>query len=187
MNELHDFGPYLYDIWEILPSAMRDGVTSRKQQRGPLSEDRLRFSRLQPQRAPQELLLVGEQGPSVKLEVESCANANGSTEKPVKEVHWLDERHQGEGLDAVVDHVRRAEHVDVNWEGTEVDDRTVKDVGKDGVTLHHGDHHVHVGPLSYELLNPFWLDEVESHLLGCVLVVIVGPPPHTSRIAKSSK
>ena len=187
MNELHDFGPYLYDIWEILPSAMREGVTSRKQQRRPLSEDRLRLSRLQPQRVPQELLLVGEQGPSVKLEVESCTNANGSTEKPVKEVHRLDERHQGEGLDAVVDHIRCAEHVEVNREGTEVDDRTVKDVGKDGVTLHHGDHHVHIGPPSYEVLNPFRLNEVEGHMFGCVLVVIVGPPPHTGRVAKSSK
>ena len=130
---------------------------------------------------------MAEQGPSVKLHVESCADANRSTEKPVKEVHWLDERHQGEGLDAVVDHVCRAEHIEVNREGTEVDDRTVKDVGKDGVTLHHGDHHVHFGPLSYEVLNPFWLDEVECHMFGCVLVVIVGPPPHTSRVAKSSK
>ena len=65
---------------------------------------------------------MAEDGPSVKLHVESYCNANWTTEKPVKEVHWLYEWQKGEGLDAVVDHIRRAEHAEVHREGIEIDD-----------------------------------------------------------------
>ena len=129
---------------------------------------------------------MAEDGPSMELHVESYSNANRSTENPVKEVHWLYEWQKRKGLDAIVDYIGCAEHLEVNREGTKVDDRTVKNVGKDGVPLHQGNQHVHVGSILYEVLNPFWLDKIECHLFGCVLVVIVGPPPQASRVAKSS-
>ena len=163
---------------------MRDRMTAGQEQSRSLSQDRLRVSRLQAQFVPEEFLLVGEQGGGVPAHVESRADADGAAEKPVQEGHWLDERHEGERLDVVVDHVGRAEHVEVHRKGTEVDDGTVEDVGEDGVALHHRDHRVHLGSLSYEVLNPFRLDEVERHVFGCVLVVIVSPPPHAGRVAK---